>query len=205
MDKETKNRVLIIDDDDLNIIALTKILSRDYDVYSANNGMDGIKLAEKHMPDVILLDIIMPEMDGYAVLSMLKNSHKTQNIPVLFVTALGSANEEEKGLALGAADYISKPFVYAIVKLRIQNQIKMINQMHLIIEKELEEKSSHEKIEFFSKMSHEMLTPMNAIMGMTQILKRNYSSGETRQYLDEIDDASKNLLGFIHSLLGISD
>ena len=199
-----KNSVLIVDDDDVNITALTHILSPDYSVYTAKSGMDGIMLAEKHMPDVILLDIVMPEMDGYAVLSALKRNEKTQNIPVIFVTALGSANEETKGLAMGASDYIAKPFASAIVKLRVQNQIKIISQMRLIIEKELVEKSNRTKLEFLSKMSHEMLTPMNAIMGMTQILKRHDNSGKIREYLDEIDDASKKLLGFIHGLLDIN-
>ena len=77
--------------------------------------------------------------------------------------------------------------------------------MRLIIEKEIEEKSNLAKLEFFSKMSHDMLTPMNAIMGMTQILKMSHSSGETRECLNEIDNASKSLLGFIHDLLGTED
>ena len=194
-----------MDDDNTNIVALTLILGDDYTVYSAENGMDGIMLAEKHLPDIILLDIVMPKMDGHAVLAALKSSERTQNIHVIFVTALNSVNEEGKGLAMGASDYITKPFVSAIVKLRIQNQIKIINQMRLIIEKELEEKSNRAKFEFLSKMSHEMLTPMNAIMGMTQILKRSHNSGETKEYLDEIDNASKKLLGFIHGLLNVSD
>ena len=205
MNDKMKNSVLIVDDDSTNVIALTHILSPDYTVYSANNGMDGIMLAEKHVPDIILLDIVMPEMDGHAVLSALKSLEKTMNIPVIFVTALDSSHEEGKGLALGASDYITKPFVSAIVKLRVQNQLKMINQMHMIIEKELAEKNSRDKLEFLSNMSHDMLTPMNAIIGMTQILKRQFTSGETKEYLDEIDSASKHLLGFIHDLLNISD
>ena len=204
MDK-IKNSVLIVDDDDINIAALSSILSSDYTVYAAESGKDGIMLAEKHLPDIILLDIVMPEMDGHEVLSALKSSEKTQNIPVIFVTALSCADEEEKGLASGASDYIAKPFVSAIVKLRVQNQIKIINQMRLIIEKELAEKSNRVKFDFLSTMSHEMLTPMNAIIGMTEILKMYHSSGETRNCLDEIDSASKSLLGFIHELLDISD
>ena len=199
-----KNSVLIIDDDDVNIAALNHILSSDYTLYTAKNGMEGIELAEKNLPDIILLDIIMPEMDGHAVLSALKSSEKTKNIPVIFVTALSTANEEEKGLALGASDYITKPFIYPIVKLRVQNQIKIINQMRLIIEKELVEKSNRTKFEFFSKMSHEMLTPMNAILGITHILKRSHTTGETKEGLDEIEKASQSLLGFIHELLEMS-
>jgi len=204
MDKQTKNSVLIVDDDETNIISLKLILDSDYTVYTANNGMDGVKLAEKYLPNVILLDILMPEMNGHDVLAALKNSEKTQDISVIFVTTLDCPIEEEKGLALGAIDYITKPFVPNIVKLRVQNQISLINQMHMIIEKELAEKSSRTKLEFLSRMSHDMLTPMNVIMGMTHILKRSYSTAETREYLDEIEKASKDLLGFIKHSLEIS-
>ena len=205
MNESVKKTVLIADDEKLVIMSLTQILSPDYIVYAVKDGKDAVEKAQKFLPDVILLDIVMPEMDGHAVLSALKSLEKTQNIPVIFVTALDSSHEEGRGLALGASDYIAKPFVSTIVKLRVQNQIKIINQMHLIIEKELAEKSSRDKLEFLSKMSHDMLTPMNAIVGMTQILKRQFSSGETRECLNEIDNASKSLLGFIHKLLDISD
>ena len=131
--KETKtNSVLIVDDENSNIMALTHILSPDYAVYAAKNGQNAVTAAEKHLPDVILLDIVMPEMDGYAVMSALKNSETTQKIPVIFITGLSNADDEEKGLKMGAADYISKPFSPAIVKLRVNNQIKMLNQFRII-------------------------------------------------------------------------
>jgi diguanylate cyclase (GGDEF)-like protein len=94
--------------------------------------MDAIELAEKFSPDVILLDILMPEMDGYDVISQLKKRTKTDEIPVIFITGLTGAEEEEKGLSLGAVDYISKPFSPAIVKLRVRNQMQMLNQIRLI-------------------------------------------------------------------------
>ena len=131
-DEVKKNSVLVIDDEGSNIMALTHILSSDYIVYAAKNGQKGLEAAEKYLPDVILLDIIMPEMDGYAVISLLKNSEKTRDIPVVFITGLSNQADEEKGLSLGAADYISKPFSPAIVKLRVRNQIRMLNQLRII-------------------------------------------------------------------------
>ena len=127
-----KNSVLIVDDENSNIIALTHILSPDYTVYAVNNGQDAITAANKYQPDVILLDIVMPEMDGHDVISVLKNSEKTHNIPIVFITGLCTHNDEEKGLALGAVDYICKPFDPAIVKLRVYNQVKILNQFHTI-------------------------------------------------------------------------
>ncbi|MCL2087096.1 MAG: response regulator [Oscillospiraceae bacterium] len=121
-----KKSILIIDDQSLNDSLLTNILEADYTIYAANNGADGIKAARKHIPDIILLDVVMPEMDGYEVIAVLKKSKQTRHIPVIFLTALNSPADEEKGFALGAADYISKPFSPAIIKWRVQNQIQKV-------------------------------------------------------------------------------
>ena len=127
-----KNRVLIVDDESSRIALLTLILSSEYTVYAAKNGQAAIKAAEKHLPDVILLDVIMPEMDGYAVLAALKSSERTRSIPVIFITTLAQADDEKKGLLLGAVGYITKPFNSVIIKLYVQNQIKISNQLHEI-------------------------------------------------------------------------
>jgi len=132
MERPKKNSVLIVDDENSNITKLTHILSPDYTVYAAKNGHKAIEATERYMPDVILLDIIMPEMDGYEVIKALKNAENTCNIPVIFITGLRNPDDEEKGFNLGAADYISKPFGAAIVKLRVKNQIKMLNQLRTI-------------------------------------------------------------------------
>lgn len=111
----------------INLVTLTHILSPEYTVYTANNGRYAVTLAKENLPDVILLDILMPDMDGYEVLSLLKSDEATEEIPVIFVTGLGNNEDEERGLNLGAADYITKPFNPAIVKLRVRNLIKMLN------------------------------------------------------------------------------
>jgi diguanylate cyclase (GGDEF)-like protein len=84
------------------------------------------------MPDVIILDIVMPQMDGYEVIAALKKSVSTRKIPVVFVTGLSSSQDEKKGLAMGGADYISKPFNDEVVKLRVNNQIRLINYIKTI-------------------------------------------------------------------------
>ena len=132
MEETKKNCVLIVDDENANIMALTHILSTEYTVYASKSGQRAIEAAEKFMPDVILLDIVMPEMDGYAVIGALKNNEKMRDIPVVFITGLSNANDEERGLIMGAADYISKPFSPAIVKLRVKNQLRMLNQLRMI-------------------------------------------------------------------------
>ena len=116
---ERKFSILVVDDEKSNILALVDILKPEYTVYAARNGQHAIEMAEKHLPDIILLDIIIPEMDGYDVMAALKSSETTKDIPVIFVTGLSGTGDEEKGFALGAADYIIKPFSPALVKLRV--------------------------------------------------------------------------------------
>ena len=132
MSNKKENSLLIIDDEKVNLKILAHILGSDYTIYTATNGTSGIEIAKEYMPDLILLDIIMPDVDGYQVLAELKRSEKTKKIPVIFITGLDSEQDEEKGLALDAADYITKPFSTLIVKLRVRNQVQMINQLRTI-------------------------------------------------------------------------
>jgi signal transduction histidine kinase/DNA-binding response OmpR family regulator len=106
-------------------------------VYSADNGKDAIAAAKIFTPDIILLDVMMDNMDGYDVIKVLKSTEKTKNIPVIFITSNSKDEDEEKGLSLGAIDYIAKPYTPALVKLRVKNQLIMINHMKTI-EKQFE-------------------------------------------------------------------
>ena len=204
MDEIKNNSLLIVDDERSNILALTRILSSEYTIYAAKDGFDAVNLANKHLPDVILLDIIMPEMDGYEVIAALKEADRTRHIPVIFITGLNGIEDEEKGFLLGAADYINKPFSPAIVKLRVQNQIKIINQMRLTIAKEIAEKSSRAKSEFLSHMSHEIRTPLNAIIGMITIGISTEDINKKNYCFERATSASKHLLGIVNDILDMS-
>jgi len=127
-----KNTLLIIDDDSINISVLRNILDKEYDVYVEKDGLSGIERAKELSPDLILLDIVMPAMSGFEVMSKLKNENLTRYIPVIFVTGLANTKDEERGFILGAADYINKPFSASVVKMRVRNQIRIINQMRQI-------------------------------------------------------------------------
>ncbi|MDR2542595.1 MAG: diguanylate cyclase [Treponema sp.] len=132
MDGENKNCLLIVDDDRLSVQILTHILGPDYEIYTATDGLSAVEKAKEYKPDLILLDIIMPIMDGYETLLELKNSEETCKIPVILITSLDDCENEVKGLSLEAADYITKPFSDKIVKLRVKNQIQIINQLRTI-------------------------------------------------------------------------
>ena len=123
-----KPRLLAIDDDRFNINTLIGLLEDEYDIAVAINGQMGLQAANKLLPDLILLDITMPDMSGFEVLTALKSSEQTQDIPVVFITGLDSAEDEARGLDLGAADYISKPFKATVVKARVRTQIRLKQQ-----------------------------------------------------------------------------
>jgi len=121
---ESKKGILIVDDEKSNIIALTHFLKDDYSVFVTRDSRDTQEMAEDYKPDIILLDILMPEMDGYEVITALKRSDKTKDIPVLFISGLTSKEAMDKGLSLGAVDYIKKPFKSSIVKEKIRKILK---------------------------------------------------------------------------------
>ena len=129
---DVKNSILIVDDEVMNITALTYMLSPEYTVYVESDGEGCIETARTLKPDLILLDVVMPGMTGFEVIEILKKSETTQDIPVIFITSLGDIQDEEMGLILGAADYIGKPFSRSIVALRVRNQLKILNQMRVI-------------------------------------------------------------------------
>lgn len=118
-------RILIIDDIPANIKSLNGILAADYNISFATHWEKALEIAGRMLPDLILLDIMIPDMDGYEICRRLKADPVTQEIPVIFITALDGDADEEKGLAIGAADYIAKPFRPAIVKLRVQNHLRL--------------------------------------------------------------------------------
>ncbi len=121
-----KQRILVVDDTPTNIKVLNDLLKDHYQISVATNGPDALDLANSDSkPDLILLDIMMPEMDGYQVIQRLKQDPATQKIPVLFITAKGEVGDETKGLAMGAVDYITKPISPPIVKARIANHMNL--------------------------------------------------------------------------------
>lgn len=132
MSDKQKFKILIVDDERANILSLAQILKPTYDVIVAIDGKSALEAAEKHTPDLILLDVIMPDMDGFEVLVTLKSSDLTRSIPVIFITGLASTEDEEKGFFLGAVDYITKPFKGSIVKARVKTHLQMLGYIRAI-------------------------------------------------------------------------
>ena len=126
--EDSRHSVLIIDDQRISVLELSNALRPDYRIFAAGNGRDAIIAAEANLPDVILLDIQMADMDGYEVIAELKKSDRTKDIPVIFITGIADAECEEKGLALGAVDFIRKPYTPSTIKQSVLNQIKLLEK-----------------------------------------------------------------------------
>ncbi len=127
---EKPNRILIVDDEKFNIKVLTEFLQSDYKIMVAKTGEQALKAIKSQTPpDLVLLDIIMPEMDGYEICKKIKTDPKSKHIPVIFVTAVSEAMDAAKGFDLGAVDYITKPFNPVTVKARVNTHIQLYTAM----------------------------------------------------------------------------
>ena len=125
-DEPKRRKVLIVDDTPENIQVLMNLLRDEYAIVVANNGERALHLATSQpVPDIILLDVLMPGMDGYEVCTRLKRDPRTESIPVIFVTGLSDQADEQRGLDLGAVDYIHKPFTPSLVKARLRNHLEL--------------------------------------------------------------------------------
>ncbi len=184
---ENKTSILIVDDVSSNIDVLANILM-EYKVLVAKNGIRAIEIAKEQKPDLILLDIMMPEMDGFEVCRLLKLDDSTADIPVIFITAKDQVQDEVKGLELGAVDFIHKPISPPIVQARIETQIKLIEiQKNLIKKNKKIKKALHELRETQSRLiqneklvalgeivagvAHEINTPLGAIKSTNESQK----------------------------------
>ncbi|MBF0139144.1 MAG: response regulator [Magnetococcales bacterium] len=217
-------RILIVDDQRSNIDVLKDIL-HEYDRAIAMNGPQALKVAHsKKPPDLILLDIMMPEMDGYEVCAALKEDAATQNIPVIFVTAKREVSDESKGLKLGAVDYITKPFNASIVLQRVAIHLELKRHRDQLEElvtertqeliearnvaesrKEAAEGGIRAKNEFLAVISDELRNPLNSIIGFSSFLgEPDLPQNEREQYLEIINSASMSLLNLINEMIELA-
>ena len=215
--------ILAIDDTPANLFALGAALEGEYEMQFASAGPMGIALALEDPPDLILLDVMMPEVDGYETLRRIKAEPKLKHIPVVFVTALTDSDSEVSGLSLGAADYVTKPINVEVVRRRVCNLIERENlrkeveenrdrlealvlerTMALSIATKATEAANQAKIHFLGNMSHELRTPLNAIIGMTEMAQMLATNPRQAEHLNTVQRASDQLLGLISRLMELT-
>lgn len=203
---DIKPRILIVDDEKANLKILAELLSEQADVSLAKSGQQAIEKAVQLLPDLILLDIIMPEMDGFETIQRLRQVDSLEAVPVIFITGLDTADNERYGLDLGAQDYIRKPFNPAVVKSRIATHLKVIKQNKELrsLSRKLRE-ADEAKSRFLANMSHEIRTPLTAIIGYAELLQKGELTNVTpEQAVDIIFRSGEHLLHLINDILDIS-
>lgn len=127
-----KPKLLVVDDQPINIQVMHQVFAKDHQVFMATNGAQALSICHANPPDLILLDVVMPGMDGFEVCSQLKADESTCNIPIIFVTAHTDAAQETHGLSMGAADFIAKPVNPAVVRARVKTQLTLKFQSDLL-------------------------------------------------------------------------
>ncbi len=183
----TRDTVLIVDDTPENIIVLGEILAPYYHIKIANNGNKALKLASNSpLPDIILLDIMMPDIDGFEVIQQLQNNELTKNIPVIFLTALTSSENESKGLQLGAVDYINKPINPEITLARIKNHLELKKAREI-----LNDQNKWLKIKIAQEIEHNIIIKKTTIRALANVAEsKDNETGNhilrTQNYVKEL-------------------
>lgn len=208
--------ILIVDDNPTNCQLLAKRLSRQgYRCSQATSGKQALQMVAEQAPDIMLLDMMMPEMDGLEVLAVLRRSHDSISLPVLMVTARNEGEDVVSAFAAGANDYIEKPVDFPVLVARLQHHLahKYLDDEVKTSRARLEEQNrklevgNQYKDNFLSAMSHELRTPLNAVLGFSEVLLDEMLgplNDKQKQYCREIYNSGSYLLLIINDLLDLS-
>ncbi|MGE5490498.1 MAG: sensor histidine kinase [Actinomycetota bacterium] len=208
-------RILVVDDSAVNVSILNQALEDEHEVLFALNGADALELARTRAPDLILLDAVMPDLDGYAVCAQLEANPETRDIPVIFVTSLDRPEDETRALEVGAVDFIHKPVNAAVVRARVRIHLTLKRQRDQLKEagNQLQDvnvalvNSNHDLQHFAHLAAHDLQAPLNAIAGFTQLLKDECAgkvSPQTDQHIAFILDSAHRMRALILDLLAYS-
>ncbi|MDG5767860.1 hybrid sensor histidine kinase/response regulator [Balneolales bacterium ANBcel1] len=201
-----KSLILIVDDYSKNLQLMETILQRKgYDTVLASNGREAIDILRNTKPDLVLLDIMMPEMDGYETCRVIKSDERVASIPVIFLTGKNDTEDVVKGLKIGASDYITKPFNTTELLLRVDTQVRLKKSQDELIEKNQElQQLNTSKDKFFSIISHDLKSPFQGLIGLTELLYEDIEQmgkEDIHEFAKMINESSRNLLNLLENLL----
>ncbi len=179
-----KFNILVVDDTETNVTILVEALSSEYEVSVAMDGESALELARQELPDLILLDIMMPGMDGYQVCEVLKEKEQTRGIPVIFLTAKTETEDIVRGFSLGAVDYVAKPFQIPELLARVRTHLELKESRGIILQK------SNEQKELLHVLCHDLANPLTGILGVLELLEE--SPEDFLEYAPLMRDATVN-------------
>jgi signal transduction histidine kinase len=209
----TQQSILIVDDIPANLSVLMDFLSKTgFKVLVATDGKSALKKAAYAQPDLILLDVMMPGIDGFQVCKILKSQEQTQEIPIIFMTALSETIDKIKGFNLGAVDYITKPIQHEETLARVNTHLKL-RQLQEQLQEQLQiskksaielEKRNSELNAFARTVSHDLKNPLNGIIGLSDLLllpEMQLNETEKTKYLQLINSSGHKMVEIINALL----
>ena len=216
-----EENILIVDDSLESLQSLSATLSQNgYAVQSVISGSMALTVAQLTLPDLILLDIKMPDMDGYEVCKHLKESQQTSDIPIIFLSCLYNVSEKIKAFNMGGVDYVTKPFQVEEILVRVKHQLtiqkltRQIKEKNQQLQNEIVQRrkaelkavsASQAKSSFLASMSHELRTPLNAIIGFSKLMCDDHLlNTDQQENINIINRSALHLLELINDILKLS-
>lgn len=208
--REPQTKILVVDDRRENLFAMEKTLrTLGCEVYTAESGNEALSYTLRHDFALLLLDVNMPEMDGFELAELLRMNEETKNIPIIFVTAINKEDKSVfKGYESGAVDYLFKPVDTDILlsKVKVFLELNMKRKELELIQAELE-RSNRSLQEFAQVVSHDLKNPLNVITGLCELMEAKHAEGlspKGRQYVAHISSAAKRMTSLITDILSFS-
>lgn len=218
--EQKEDVILIVDDNNNNLQLLGNLLKiYNYRLMLANSGIKALEAVKRKKPDLILLDIMMPEMSGYRVCEILKETDDFNDVPIIFLTAKSETSDIVKGFKLGGSDYITKPFEKEELLARIETQLTLKRQKDLIISQKNELTTKNDELieseaklkdalntkdKFFSIIAHDLKSPLSSVMNLLQLIDSDFESFETeelKEIIQELSTSTKNVFSLLDNLL----
>lgn len=204
--------ILIVDDTPANLRLLSHVLSKKgYNHLEASNGKEAVQLAKEHEPDLILLDIMMPDMNGYEVINEIKSDELIQDTPIIFLSSLTDTDDKVEGFKSGGVDYITKPFQKEETLARINTHLKIrflqkqLNErIKVLRQREIElSRLNQKKDDLVRMVSHDIKNPLTGIIGLVKLMRESdkISAEEQKQMLSVVEESGSNLLNMVREVL----